>query len=44
LGGAEFFIPHRKAIDLTMGLRVSAESERDGLDISEHGEVLQHSV
>ncbi len=27
-----------KLIDLTMGLRVSVESEREGLDIAEHGE------
>jgi len=31
-----------KVIDLTMGLRVSPEDEREGLDISQHGEVLQH--
>lgn len=31
-----------KVIDLTMGLRVSVEDEADGLDISQHGEVLQH--
>ena len=27
-----------KLIDLTMGLRVSAEVEREGLDVAEHGE------
>jgi Amt family ammonium transporter len=27
-----------KAIDATIGLRVSEEQERDGLDVSEHGE------
>ncbi len=31
-----------KIIDVTMGLRVSPDAEREGLDISEHGEVLQH--
>jgi Amt family ammonium transporter len=31
-----------KAIDLTIGLRVSVDDEREGLDISLHGEVLQH--
>jgi Amt family ammonium transporter len=31
-----------KLIDLTMGLRVSADDEREGLDIAQHGEVLQH--
>jgi Amt family ammonium transporter len=29
-----------KAIDLAMGLRVSADAERDGLDISLHGEQI----
>jgi Amt family ammonium transporter len=41
-GIASFII--LKAIDLTMGLRVTPEAEREGLDISQHGEVLQHSV
>jgi Amt family ammonium transporter len=31
-----------KLIDLTMGLRVSKDDEMEGLDISQHGEVLQH--
>ena len=31
-----------KLIDLTMGLRVSKEDEIQGLDITQHGEVLQH--
>jgi Amt family ammonium transporter len=31
-----------KLIDLTMGLRVSADDEIEGLDIAQHGEVLQH--
>ena len=31
-----------KLIDVTMGLRVSPEDEREGLDITQHGEVLQH--
>jgi Amt family ammonium transporter len=31
-----------KLIDLTMGLRVSKEDEIEGLDITQHGEKLQH--
>ena len=31
-----------KLIDLTMGLRVSKEDEIEGLDITQHGEVIQH--
>jgi len=27
-----------KIVDMTIGLRVSEESEREGLDITEHGE------
>jgi len=27
-----------KAIDVTIGLRVSEEDEREGLDVSQHGE------
>ena len=27
-----------KVVDLTMGLRVSEEDEREGLDITSHGE------
>jgi Amt family ammonium transporter len=34
IGSAIFY----KLIDLTMGLRVSEDAEREGLDISEHGE------
>jgi Amt family ammonium transporter len=30
-----------KAIDMTMGLRVTEEQEREGLDISLHGEQVQ---
>jgi Amt family ammonium transporter len=30
-----------KLIDVTIGLRVSAEEEREGLDISQHGESLE---
>ena len=30
-----------KLIDLTIGLRVTAEDEREGLDISQHGEALE---
>ena len=31
-----------KGIDLTIGLRVTEERERDGLDVSEHGETAYH--
>jgi Amt family ammonium transporter len=31
-----------KIVDLTIGLRVSAETERQGLDITEHGETAYH--
>ncbi|MFZ2727383.1 MAG: ammonium transporter [Methylococcaceae bacterium] len=31
-----------KIVDMTIGLRVSEESEREGLDISEHGETAYH--
>ncbi|MEI7994423.1 MAG: ammonium transporter [Methylococcaceae bacterium] len=31
-----------KFVDITIGLRVSEESEREGLDISEHGETAYH--
>jgi Amt family ammonium transporter len=31
-----------KLIDIVIGLRVSEESEREGLDISEHGETAYH--
>jgi Amt family ammonium transporter len=30
-----------KVIDLTIGLRVSADEEREGLDISQHGESIE---
>ena len=30
-----------KLIDLVIGIRVSAEEEREGLDISQHGEALE---
>ncbi len=33
-----------KLIDLTIGLRVSEEDEMEGLDIAQHGEVLQHGA
>jgi Amt family ammonium transporter len=33
-----------KLIDLTMGLRVSEEDEIEGLDLAQHGEVLQHAA
>jgi len=32
-----------KLVDLTIGLRVSADEERQGLDISSHGETAYHS-
>ena len=31
-----------KIVDLTIGLRVSEEEEREGLDISSHGETAYH--
>lgn len=31
-----------KLIDLTIGLRVSEEDEREGLDLSAHGESAYH--
>jgi ammonia channel protein AmtB len=30
-----------KVLDLVMGLRVDAETERDGMDLSIHGEIVQ---
>ncbi len=39
-GIASFII--LKLIDMTMGLRVSKEDEVQGLDITQHGEVIQH--
>ena len=32
-----------KIVDLTIGLRVAEEEEREGLDISSHGETAYHS-
>jgi Amt family ammonium transporter len=32
-----------KLVDLTIGLRVSADEEREGLDISSHGETAYHA-
>ena len=32
-----------KIVDLTIGLRVNEEDEREGLDISSHGETAYHS-
>jgi Amt family ammonium transporter len=32
-----------KLVDLTVGLRVNEEEEREGLDISSHGETAYHS-
>jgi Amt family ammonium transporter len=31
-----------KLIDMTMGLRVAEEEEREGLDITSHGETAYH--
>ena len=31
-----------KLVDLTVGLRVSEEAEREGLDITSHGETAYH--
>jgi Amt family ammonium transporter len=31
-----------KLVDLVLGLRVSEEEEREGLDISSHGETAYH--
>jgi Amt family ammonium transporter len=39
--GAVSFIAF-KFVDIMIGLRVSEESEREGLDISEHGETAYH--
>jgi Amt family ammonium transporter len=30
-----------KLLDLTIGLRVTADEEREGLDISQHGERVE---
>jgi Amt family ammonium transporter len=32
-----------KLVDLVIGLRVTEEEEREGLDISSHGETAYHS-
>jgi len=32
-----------KVVDLTIGLRVNEEEEREGLDITTHGETAYHS-
>jgi Amt family ammonium transporter len=32
-----------KIVDLIVGLRVTVEAEREGLDLSSHGEVAYHS-
>nr|WP_254899474.1 ammonium transporter [Methylomagnum ishizawai] len=31
-----------KLVDMTLGLRVAADAEREGLDLSEHGEMAYH--
>jgi Amt family ammonium transporter len=40
--GVVSFIAY-KVVDLTIGLRVSEEDEREGLDITSHGETAYHS-
>ncbi|MES2186187.1 MAG: ammonium transporter [Pseudomonadota bacterium] len=40
--GVVAFIAY-KVVDMTIGLRVSEESEREGLDITSHGETAYHS-
>ena len=32
-----------KIVDLTIGLRVTEEDEREGLDITSHGETAYHN-
>ena len=32
-----------KLVDMTLGLRVSEEDEREGLDIASHGETAYHN-
>ena len=32
-----------KVVDMTIGLRVSEEDEREGLDITSHGETAYHN-
>ena len=32
-----------KLVDMTIGLRVTEEDEREGLDIAEHGETAYHN-
>jgi len=39
--GAVSFIGY-KLVDMTVGLRVNSEVEREGLDVSEHGETAYH--
>ncbi|MCX7086463.1 MAG: ammonium transporter [Methylococcales bacterium] len=39
--GAVSFIAY-KVVDILIGLRVSSESEREGLDVTEHGESAYH--
>jgi Amt family ammonium transporter len=40
--GVVSFIAY-KLVDLTIGLRVSEEDEREGLDITSHGETAYHN-
>jgi Amt family ammonium transporter len=40
--GVVAFIAY-KIVDMTIGLRVSEEEEREGLDISSHGETAYHN-
>jgi Amt family ammonium transporter len=40
--GVVAFIAY-KLVDILIGLRVSEETEREGLDINEHGEIAYHN-
>jgi Amt family ammonium transporter len=40
--GVVAFIAY-KVVDMIVGLRVTEEEEREGLDISSHGETAYHS-
>src|SRR5574343_330054 len=43
VGSAVVSVIAYKVVDLTIGLRVSAEEEREGLDITTHGESAYHA-
>jgi Amt family ammonium transporter len=42
ISGIVSFIAY-KVVDMIVGLRVTEEEEREGLDISSHGETAYHS-